>query len=35
MAQLHENLDAAVVTLSPEVLQAIERIHLEYPNPAP
>jgi len=35
MAQLRENLDAADVTLSPDVLQAIERIHLEYPNPAP
>ena len=35
MAQLQENVDAADVTLSPEVLQAVERIHLEYPNPAP
>jgi aryl-alcohol dehydrogenase-like predicted oxidoreductase len=35
MAQLQENLDASDVTLSSEVLQAIERIHLEYPNPAP
>ena len=35
MAQLQENLDAAAVTLSADVLQGIERIHLEYPNPAP
>jgi aryl-alcohol dehydrogenase-like predicted oxidoreductase len=35
LAQLRENLDAAAVSLSAEVLQAIERIHLEYPDPAP
>ena len=35
MAQLQENLDAADVTLSSELVQAIERIHLEYPDPAP
>jgi len=35
MAQLRENLDAAQVTLSAEVLAAIEQIHLQYPNPAP
>ena len=35
MAQLKENLDAAEVSLSAEVLQAIEGIHLRYTNPAP
>jgi len=35
LAQLQENIAAADVSLSAEVLQAIERIHLEYPNPAP
>jgi aryl-alcohol dehydrogenase-like predicted oxidoreductase len=35
MAQLQEDLDAADLALSPELLRAIERIHLEYPNPAP
>jgi len=35
MVQLKENLDAAAVTLAPEVLAAVERIYLDYPNPAP
>lgn len=35
IAQLREDLDAADVVLSPDVLRAIEEIHLEYPNPAP
>lgn len=35
MEQLNENLDAARVPIPPEVLQAIERIHLRFPNPAP
>jgi aryl-alcohol dehydrogenase-like predicted oxidoreductase len=35
MAQLQENLAAAQVTLSADVLADIERIHLQFPNPAP
>ena len=35
MTQLKENLDAATVTLSADVLAAIEQIHLTFPNPAP
>jgi aryl-alcohol dehydrogenase-like predicted oxidoreductase len=35
LAQLRENLAAADISLSAEVLRAIERIHLQYPNPAP
>ncbi len=35
LAQLQEDLDASQVSLSPEVLQAIEAIHQEFPNPAP
>jgi aryl-alcohol dehydrogenase-like predicted oxidoreductase len=35
LAQLRENLDATTLTLAPEVLREIERIHLDYPNPAP
>ena len=35
MAQLRENLSAAQVKLSAEVLGEIERIHLRFPNPAP
>ena len=35
LEQLKENIAAADVTLSPEILAAIEQIHLEYPNPAP
>jgi aryl-alcohol dehydrogenase-like predicted oxidoreductase len=32
--QLKENIDSADVTLAPEVLAAIDAIHLRYPNPA-
>jgi aryl-alcohol dehydrogenase-like predicted oxidoreductase len=35
MAQLHENLAASQVTLSADLLADIERIHLQFPNPAP
>lgn len=35
LAQLQEDIDAAKVNLSPEMLQGIEQIHLQYPNPAP
>lgn len=35
MAQLQENLAAAQVRLSPDILADIERIHLLFPNPAP
>lgn len=35
MTQLKENVAAWDVTLSPEVLTAIERLHLEMTNPAP
>jgi len=35
MEQLQQDLDAAQVTLSDEVLEQIERIHLLYTNPAP
>jgi aryl-alcohol dehydrogenase-like predicted oxidoreductase len=35
MAQLQENLAASQVTLSPDILAEIERIHLQFPNPAP
>lgn len=35
LAQLRENLDAARVALTEEVLAEVERIHLRYPNPAP
>ena len=35
MAQLRENLSAAQVKLSAEVLGEIERVHLRFPNPAP
>jgi len=31
---LKENIDSADVTLAPEVLAAIDAIHLRYPNPA-
>lgn len=34
-AQLRENLEAAQVTLSDEVVSAIEQIYLRFPNPAP
>lgn len=33
--QLRENLDAMAVTLTPEILAEIEKIHLQFPNPAP
>lgn len=33
--QLQENIDSAQVTLTPDVLQEIEAIHLRYPSPAP
>ncbi len=35
LAQLQDNLAAAQVALSPELLAGIERIHLQFPNPAP
>jgi aryl-alcohol dehydrogenase-like predicted oxidoreductase len=35
MEQLQQDLDASEVTLSTDVLEEIERIHLTYPNPAP
>ena len=35
MAQLEENLAAADLVLAPEILAAIEAIHLQYPDPAP
>jgi aryl-alcohol dehydrogenase-like predicted oxidoreductase len=33
--QLKENLDSAQFTLQPEVIEKIESVHREYPNPAP
>ena len=33
--QLEENLNSVDVTLSPEVLAAVEQVHARYPNPAP
>ena len=35
MAQLQENVAASQVRLSPGILADIERIHLQFPNPAP
>jgi aryl-alcohol dehydrogenase-like predicted oxidoreductase len=35
LAQLAENIDACALTLSDEVLQEIEALHLRYTNPAP
>jgi len=35
MEQLRENLDAAQATLSEEVIAQIEKIYLQFPNPAP
>ncbi len=35
MAQLKENIDSIDINLSEEVLKEIEKIHLEFPNPAP
>ena len=35
MSQLEENIDSAEVSLSTEILEAIEEIHVSNPNPAP
>ena len=35
MQQLKENIDSIDVVLSEEVLIEIQKIHLEFPNPAP
>lgn len=35
MQQLTENIDSINVTLSEEVMKEIQKIHLEFPNPAP
>jgi aryl-alcohol dehydrogenase-like predicted oxidoreductase len=35
MAQLKTAIDAADVTLTPEVVAAIEAIHTQIPNPCP
>jgi aryl-alcohol dehydrogenase-like predicted oxidoreductase len=35
MAQLQENIAASEITLAPELLADIERIHLQFPSPAP
>lgn len=35
LQQLQENIDSAQVTLSPELLAAIEASHTRYPNPSP
>lgn len=35
LAQLKENIDSVNVTLSDELLKAIEAIHRQWPNPAP
>ncbi|MGO9443612.1 MAG: NADP(H)-dependent aldo-keto reductase [Thiobacillaceae bacterium] len=35
MEQLRENLDASQITLSHDILAGIERIHLNFTNPAP
>lgn len=35
LEQLDSNLRASELTLSPDVLEAIERIHLQQPNPSP
>ncbi|MES9991710.1 MAG: NADP(H)-dependent aldo-keto reductase [Candidatus Thiodiazotropha sp.] len=35
LAQLDENIESLAITLSPEVLQEIEAIHQQQPNPAP
>ncbi|GAA3722480.1 NADP(H)-dependent aldo-keto reductase [Oceanisphaera sediminis] len=34
LTQLKENIDSVNITLSPEVLEAIEELHLQMPNPA-
>jgi len=35
MEQLQQDIDAAEVSLSNDILDEIERIHLTYTNPAP
>lgn len=35
MEQLEENIDSIDLELSDEVLEAIDKVHSEYPNPAP
>lgn len=35
LEQLNENIDSATITLSKEVLKAINEVHAELPNPAP
>jgi len=35
MAQLKSNIDSINVKLTDELIEAIERIHLSYPNPSP
>ena len=35
ITQLKENIDSIEVTLSEEIIKEIEKIHLEFPNPAP
>ncbi len=35
LEQLKENLESVEVTLSPEILAEIDRVHQRYPNPAP
>jgi aryl-alcohol dehydrogenase-like predicted oxidoreductase len=35
MLQLKENIDAVDVVLSEEVIKEIQKIHTEFPNPAP
>lgn len=35
LAQLKENLDSAELTLPADVLDQIEAVHKQYPNPAP
>lgn len=35
MAQLKQNIDAFEINLSDEILQDIEAIHRQQPNPAP
>ena len=35
LAQLQENLGSTEVVISPEIAQALEAIHTEFPNPAP
>ena len=35
MDQLKENIDSIDVVLSDDVLKEIQKIHLDFPNPAP